>query len=382
VTLLARLRLAVLVAAGVGLASCGTASGQTSGAPSTPALTTTPAPTVGTVPAPPTSVEAPAERPPESTTVDDPWSTDIWFGEELTRTQFLDDELRPLLGEPARTTGAASPLEFVEPGRYTYTTPVGDDVPVLALAPGGAPASGDPSSWDVAQGLVIALHQTNLVGPTEPCAPDPGAPLAYGARFAAVGYFVVCPNLAFTGERQPENQWDTAALYTQHPGWSAMGKDIAEVSWLLDAIEAAGSRPDKVAAAGHSQGAVYSLYAGALDDRIDVVVANAGYVDTPTDPEPERWSRPTWYRGFRELPVGFDLLEVVAAITPRCALLASYTEDEILIATVPQPARLADFEERYPSIDWQVVDGPHDWAATELAASRAWLDESWDRCPS
>ena len=181
-----------------------------------------------------------------------------------------------------------------------------------------------------------------------------------------------CLTVPFTGERQSEAHWDTTAFYERYPGWSAMGKDISEVGWLLDALDAAAVDVEDVLVVGHSQGSIYGLFAAALDERIDRVIANAGFVDTAGDPDPGRWSRESWYRAFPAAPDGLDYLEVLAAIAPRCALLINYDADAILVATAPAPAALSDFESRFASIDWLAATGPHDWQQPQLVTAAAW----------
>lgn len=144
------------------------------------------------------------------------------------------------------------------------------------------------------------------------------------------------------------------------------------MSWTLDALAASGFDLDDVTVIGHSQGAIYALYAAALDQRIDRAISNAGFVDTDDDPDPGRWSRPTWYRGFRDLPVGLDYLEVVAAIAPRRALLINYESDDILVATRPTPDRQSAFEDAFPTVDWQSVAGEHAWPTESLDLAIDW----------
>lgn len=308
------------------------------------------------------------------------WPDEVWFGSAgVGRDDFVDDELEALLGDAGVELAVATAPVVADDGVFHYRNPVGEDVPVRVRAPGGDEWTGPLADADPGLGLVIALHQTNDVGGAEPCGPD-DTPLSYGTFFATQGYLVVCPTLSFTGERQLEAHWDTTAFYDRYPGWSAMGKDISEVGWLLDALDTAAVDVEDVMVIGHSQGSIYGLFAAALDERIDRVIANAGFVDTATDPDPGRWSRDSWYRAFPEPPEGLDYLEVIAAIAPRCALLINYDADAILVATAPEPAALSDFESRFASIDWLAATGPHDWKQPQLVTAADWARRTSEVC--
>jgi hypothetical protein len=325
-----------------------------------------------------TSASIPA--PPSTNDASFTWPDHIWFGRTNDPSRFITTELSGLLGTPSRDVRPVGRLREVGPGEYEFINGIGDRVPTLVLLPSGRMARGDPATWDIGLGLVVALHQTNLEGPSEPCNTAGEARGAYGTAFAIAGYLTVCPNLAFTGSRQPELQWDTAAFYDENPRWSAMGRDITEVRWLLDSLSASDVDTSLVTLVGHSQGAIYSIYAGAIDGRVDLVIANAGFVDTERDPEPLRWSRESWYRAFREYPVGLDFLEVIAAIAPRCTLVISYSNDDILVATLPDDTRFNAFTSRFPSIEWWKQTGPHDWPSGVVADAIEWTHEHLGSC--
>jgi pimeloyl-ACP methyl ester carboxylesterase len=309
------------------------------------------------------------------------WGADIWFGDpSANRDEFVASELEVLLGEPSVPLLAAGPIE-VSGGGLSYRNPLGERVPLEVRLPGGSQWSGT-SPLPTSAPVMIALHQTNEVGGREPCGEESSGTMAYGTYFARRGYVVVCPTLSFTGTRQPTDTWDTTDLYAAYPSWSAMGKDVSEVSWLIDSLSQLDDRIDDVAVVGHSQGAIYALYSAAADERIGTVVANAGYADTDLDPITDRWARAGWYRAFRSWPTGLDQLEVVAAIAPRCALLINYDRDDILIATEPSPDRLRAFQQLFPTITWMRIHGEHDWPVPQQALAAEWLDGGRRTCTS
>ncbi len=307
------------------------------------------------------------------------WGPDIWFAAPaVSRDEFVASELKPLLGEPSVPLVSGGAIEMTA-GGWSYLNPLGESVPIEIRLPGGSQWSGaEPLPNDAP--VMIALHQTNDVGGREPCGAESSGSMAYGTYFASRGYLVVCPTLSFTGERQPIDTWDTADFYAVHPTWSAMGKDVTEVSWLIDVLSQLEVDSSDITVVGHSQGAIYALYAAAVDERIDRVVANGGYVDTDLDPITDRWARAAWYRAFRAEPTGLDQLEVIAAIAPRCVLLINYDRDAILVATEPSSQRLRAFQQLFPTTTWVLVSGEHDWLEPEEALAADWLDVGQQWC--
>jgi len=313
-----------------------------------------------------------------------------WYQRGVAREVFLEQDVLPALGTRPDFLEAVQPIQSEANQEYSFINPLGEKVPltILGLPEGGLPQrdahpTGAASfeheqTQNIAQKpLVIALHQTNETGRREACRNDQALDdMAYGNYFAAQGYIVVCPTLSFTGERQPTNHWDTTQFYEQFSDWSALGKDVQEVSWLIDALAATGFDLDDLCVLGHSQGAIYTLFAAALDERIQYAIANAGYVSFEEDPEPTRWSRDHWFKALPAIPTEFVFSEVVAAISPRPALIINYLNDTILFATGPDEAieSMADY---VPAIDWVFASGEHGWPIETKSLAASWLVDQY-----
>ncbi|AKG22721.1 hypothetical protein IJ00_16845 [Calothrix sp. 336/3] len=291
----------------------------------------------------------------------------------MTREEFLNQYVKPVLGNPPPLQSKISPLIQIKDVEFYYVNPIAEKVPVTIL---NYPKQETEKSNQSLAPLVIAIHETNFVGGKEPCGQSGKAEMFYGKMLADKGYMVVCPTLTFTGSRQPKNQWDTSNFYQKYPNWSAIGKDVSEISWLLDSLAISGFNVNHIALVGHSQGAIYSLFSAALDTRVHTVIANAGFVNFKQDPNPERWSRSRWYKGLLSIPTKFTYAELVAAIAPRNALICNYLQDEILVATFPND-EIQDIMNRFPSIDWAFFKGKHGWPLNVKQFAWSWLSKKF-----
>lgn len=293
-----------------------------------------------------------------------------WYSDNnISREEFIDKHIQPILGKPPSLLKKVTPLTKTSNSKFFYINPLNEEVPVTIL---NYPKQQNLTST----GLIIALHQTNTVGGDEPCGQAGKEEMFYGKLLAEQGYIVVCPTLTFTGTRQPTNQWDTSKFYQKYPNWSAIGKDITEISWLLDSLSLSGFDAHNVALVGHSQGAIYALFLAALDKRINTVVANAGFVNFKEDPKPERWSRKNWYKGLQYIPQDFTYAELVATIAPRNVLICNYLQDEIFIATAPND-EVQDVMVKFPSIDWAFFNGKHTWPNEVKQFAWSWLSKKF-----
>ncbi|MBD2297082.1 hypothetical protein H6G28_00370 [Nostoc sp. FACHB-190] len=297
-----------------------------------------------------------------------------WYSENnISREEFIEKNIKPILGQPPSLQKEISPLIKINDLNFFYINPLNEKVPVIIL---NYPKQKRISNNLPSPGLVVAIHETNTVGGEEPCGQVGREEMFYGKMIADRGYIVVCPTLTFTGIRQPTNQWDTAEFYKKYPNWSAIGKDITEISWLIDSLSLSGFNVNHVALVGHSQGAIYSLFSAALDTRIHTVIANAGFVDFRKDPNPERWSRHSWYKALPYIPKNFTEAELVAAIAPRNALICNYLQDEILVATSPND-EIQDMMRKFSSINWAFFNGKHGWPTEVQQFALSWLSKKF-----
>jgi hypothetical protein len=293
----------------------------------------------------------------------------------ISRDSFISNTLLKSFGETPKKSSPVTNLVLVDQQKdaYTYKNPLGEDVPVILLSNG---KTIDEIKKMSNIKVIISLHQTNKTGGEEPCGKsNENQPnMFYGKELNDRGYIVFCPTLSFTGSRQIQNQWDTKEFYKKYPNWSAFGKDVAEISWLIDSLKVTGLNISQIAVIGHSQGGLYALFAAALDKRINIVVANAGFFNFKNDPNPERWNRKKWYKALPDIPRDYTLEEVVVTIAPRSVLLNNYLQDEILISNKPydEVTKLMKF---FPSINWAFFSGIHDFPPEVKDFSFSWLSK-------
>ena len=131
--------------------------------------------------------------------------------------------------------------------------------------------------------------------------------------------------------REDFSRWRVAAeaLLSDHPGWTGMGKLIADTRLVLDALEE-DSRVDanRLGIAGHSLGGKMAFYTGCLDDRVKVILAS----DFGIGWEQTNWND-IWYWG-EKLTVlkaqGFDHSSLLACAAPKpfCLLAGLYDNDD------------------------------------------------------
>ncbi|OKH18858.1 alpha/beta hydrolase family protein [[Limnothrix rosea] IAM M-220] len=291
----------------------------------------------------------------------------------ISKKSFIQNILLKSFGEKPKANQVVTALAYQERDVYTYKNPLGDEVPVILL-------SNKQKVSDIKKisnlKIVIALHQTNKTGGEEPCgrSNEKNPNMLYGKELYERGYTVFCPTLSFTGSRQTKDQWNTDKFYQKYPNWSAFGKDVAEISWLIDSLEVTGLDISQIAVIGHSQGGLYALFATALDERINIVIANAGFLNFKHDPNPERWNREEWYKALPNIPNNWTLEEVVATISPRHALLNNFLQDEILISTDPYND-VKKLMILFPSINWAFFSGKHDFPQEVRDFSFSWLSK-------
>jgi dienelactone hydrolase len=132
---------------------------------------------------------------------------------------------------------------------------------------------------------VIAVHTSAAAGkdsvvgvtglkPTDP----PDRNYAYALDAVQRGYVTLAPDMDTVGERAPDGHpWDTRPFYARCPDWSAMGKATWDLSRAVDyLVTLEFVDASRIACAGHCFGAYYSVFAGAFDERVAAVLANAG----------------------------------------------------------------------------------------------------------
>jgi dienelactone hydrolase len=185
------------------------------------------------------------------------------------RTQVLD-AMQLVMGPlPDRT--AAPPLDVevietvsvsgIERRRLTYVAEDGDRVPAYLLVPEGlackAPA-------------MLCLHQTTAIGKGEPAGLGGRQNLRYGLELAERGFVTLAPDYPGFGDNEFDPYKHGYASTTMKGIWNHM----RAVDLLQALSEVDGER---IGCIGHSLGGHNTLFVGAFDERLKVMVSSCGF---------------------------------------------------------------------------------------------------------
>lgn len=213
-------------------------------------------------------------------------------------------------------------------------------------------------------------------------------------RLAEAGYLVLCYDQLGFGLRLLEG----ARFYEGHPGWSRLGRMVADVRAAVDFLtegrgRAAAPLPavprDRVYAVGYSLGGMVGLYAAALDERLAGVASFCGFTPlrTDTDAKPSGGLRRLWewhalqprlglFHGHEEdLPC--DMEDVLALIAPRpCLVVAPLRDrhaDAAEVARCVGAARAAWPAEAADRLEFQTPDEINHFQAPMQRRALEWL---------
>jgi predicted esterase len=137
--------------------------------------------------------------------------------------------------------------------------------------------------------------------------------------------------LASTHERNDFARWQeaSAALLEDHPGWTGIGKLIADTRLLVDAL-CQDPRIDsgRIGIAGHSLGGKMAFYTGCLDQRIKAILAS----DFGFCWEQSNWGD-LWYWGdkikqLKEAGMDHSQLLSIAAPKPFYLIAGEYDKQD------------------------------------------------------
>lgn len=145
--------------------------------------------------------------------------------------------------------------------KIKYRSPDGDFVPAYLLVPNNlkrpAPA-------------MLCLHQTTKIGKEEPAGIGGNPNLHYAKELAELGYVCIVPDYPYLGE----NDFDPYQRGYESCTMKGIVNHIRAVDVLLSLPQVAKNR---IGAIGHSLGGHNTLFVGAFDDRIRVMVTSCGF---------------------------------------------------------------------------------------------------------
>lgn len=217
--------------------------------------------------------------------------------------------------------------------KVIYQTVYGDQVPALLLIPLGAKAS-------QTRPAILALHPTNKLGKTSVATVEGVPNRMYGLELVRRGYIVLAPDALTSGERIAEGarMFDSSAFYQQHPGWSTVGKNLADHQQALDVLS---QHPlvdrERIGVMGHSFGGYNAYFLSAMDERVKAVVSSCGVSPFSNTNDIQHWGRrpmpythfPLFTAQLKKGFVPFEFNEIMALTAPRPQFYYSGQADTI-----------------------------------------------------
>lgn len=233
------------------------------------------------------------------------------------RTQVLD-AMQLVMGPlPDRTDLPSLDVEVletvsisgIERRRLTYLAEDGDRVPAYLLVPEGL--AGEAPA-------MLCLHQTTAIGKAEPAGLGGKPNLRYGLELAERGYVTLMPDYPGFGD----NEFDPYI----HGYVSTSMKGIWNHMRAVDLLEELPEVDDgRIGCIGHSLGGHNTLFVGAFDERLKVMVSSCGFTSFPKyeGGDLTHWGSRAYMPWVTErygadpALMPFDLPDLIASLAPR-----------------------------------------------------------------
>ena len=206
--------------------------------------------------------------------------------------------------------------------KLTIAAEKDDRIPAYLLLPTGGQAGGRRPA-------MLVLHQTSARGKDDVASEPPNRNMAYAPELARRGYVVLCPDHPPFGEY---GKYDFAADDYVSGSMKGVFNHMRCVDFLRSRDDV---DPERIGVIGHSLGGHNSLFVGAFDERLKVVVTSCGW--TPFHDyyggNLAGWTSNTYMPRIRDVykldpdQVPFDFYEVLAAVAPRAVYSYSPQHD-------------------------------------------------------
>ena len=208
----------------------------------------------------------------------------------------------------------------IERRRLTYVAEDGDRVPAYLLVPEGL-AGKAPA--------VLCLHQTTAIGKDEPVGLGGKPNLRYGLELAERGYVTLMPDYPGFGDNRFDPYKHGYASTTMKGIWNHM-RAVDLLQGLPEVDES------RIGCIGHSLGGHNTLFVGAFDERLKVMVSSCGFTSFPKykGGDLTNWSKGVYMPRVAErygadpARIPFDFADVVAALAPRGFFVSAPLHDD------------------------------------------------------
>ena len=231
------------------------------------------------------------------------------------------DWIESIIGRPEPKNGIAQ--------YYGPYTSFGDHIPVRVYFPKNKQGKIENKNYPVVIYLHEYAHSTGYSKGYNKLSGNASNHILF-EELLSNGYAVAAFDLFGFGTRMEE----AVNFYQRHPGWSKMGKMVADVRSVLDGLEKVDHvDKDKIFVLGNTLGGTVGIYSAALDNRVKALASVAGFSDYR--------SSSTKYESIRNMShlhgfiprLGFfadtpdktpvDLKEIIASIAPRPLMFIS-----------------------------------------------------------
>lgn len=211
--------------------------------------------------------------------------------------------------------------------KISYMSEEGDPVPAYLLRPKGLKGR-VPG--------ILCLHQTTVLGAAEPAGLGGDPNLHYALELAERGYVTLAPgypNLPFT-QGFGGYRYDAYRRGYQSTTMKGIWNHTRGVDLLQSLPEV---DPDRIASIGHSLGGHNTLFVGAFDSRVRVLVSSCGFTSFAKyrGGDLSGWGQEVYmsliavkcHNNPAEMP--FDFSDVLTAIAPRPLFINAPLHDQI-----------------------------------------------------
>jgi dienelactone hydrolase len=229
---------------------------------------------------------------------------------------------------------------------------------------------------------ILALHQTYALGKEEPAGVSGMLNRNYGQELAERGYVVIAPDYPGYGDYKIDAYGMGYASATMKGIWNHMR--CVDLLQSLPEVD-----PDRIGAIGHSLGGHNTLFVGAFDPRVKVMVTSCGFTYFPKyfEGNLKGWS----HQGYMPRIIAeydadpakmpFDFTEILGLLAPRAVFINAPLRDDNFEYTGIQDCVTAatpvfELFSSAHKLHAQYPDAAHDFPAAQRSAAYAVIAET------
>jgi hypothetical protein len=185
---------------------------------------------------------------------------------------------------------------------------------------------------------LLCCHGRVPQGKDEPAGLEGEQRFAFARHYASLGYITIAPDAVTAGERVSAGRapYDTGTFYEDYPQMSIIGKMLVDHMHAVDVLlEQKRVDSARIGAIGHGLGGFNALLLAALDERIQVCVAEGAFGRFQDGPASRGWLNDDTFLGLPALEEAaaagrypFDWEHLLALIAPHPTLIIGAPDGE------------------------------------------------------